>query len=90
MGKHSKATYFHGTLTDGNNMIRMVGFDQRMHEEIHKYYNDKESVIISNCEICPSKLDNDNLKSLYVVQVLYICLHQKSMSLVIFLLLHKL
>ena len=62
MGKHSKATYFHGTLTDGNNMIRMVGFDQRMHEEIHKYYKEKESVTISNCEIRPSKLDNDELE----------------------------
>ena len=37
----------------------MVGFDTKMHQQMDKFYKDKETVTISNCEIRPSKVDDE-------------------------------
>ena len=57
--KSSRTSYFDGTLTDGNSHIRTVGFDTKMHQQMDKFYKDKETVTISNCEIRPSKVDDE-------------------------------
>ena len=44
----SNKNYFDGSLTDGKSEIRMIGFDQKLQQQLASYRESKEMVIISN------------------------------------------
>lgn len=43
--------YFDGELTDGDNIVRLVGFDVSQHNKLLSYCRDKVPVKITNCEM---------------------------------------
>ena len=50
--------YFDGEVTDGDTMIRFVGFDKRQQEQLHSWYTKGTLVTIKDCQIQQNKFNN--------------------------------
>ena len=56
-----EARYFDGELTDGKNVMRMVGFEKKQRDELESYYT-QLPIKLKNCEIQQSFHDTDKLE----------------------------
>lgn len=54
-----KTKYFHGELTDGQNRVRFVGFDTKMHQRLSDFHETKKPVLLSHCEVKQGKYSSD-------------------------------
>jgi len=47
--------YFDAQLTDGKKPLRIVGFDTKLHQRLVDFYESKDAVALTNCEIKEGK-----------------------------------
>ena len=50
--------YFHGELTDGDAIIRFVGFRKEQRERLHSFSEEKKPIVIKNCQVQWNKFKN--------------------------------
>ena len=56
----SAEKYFHGRLLDDKGSIRIVGFDKNVQDKLMHFQEQKEPIVIENCEIVKSRY-TDNM-----------------------------
>ena len=57
----SAEKYFHGRLLDDKGSIRIVGFDKNVQDKLMHFQEQKEPIVIENCEIVKSRY-TDNME----------------------------
>ena len=54
--------YYKGFLTDGKEMIRFVGFDNKSQTKIYDYFKSRKAVRFNKCTIKKSEFANDDFE----------------------------
>ena len=52
-------SYYDGYVSNGNERMRLVGFEKSSRDSLSIYYEQKEPIIINNCTVKQSRLMND-------------------------------
>ena len=55
MKRGRSCTYYDGELSDGRSKVRLFGFDAKSRESLNTFYEKKEGVAISSCEVKSSR-----------------------------------
>ena len=51
--------YFDGQLSDGQQLIRFVGFSEALHEDLARFHQTRETVLMKNCNLYKGKNDKE-------------------------------
>ena len=49
--KNASLSYFHGELSDGKKLVRMVSFDPSLQSEMKKAQESESVVAVANCQV---------------------------------------
>ena len=53
--KGRKSDYFDGRICDGRRKLRFVGFSEQQQKKMNDFFDNKDSIVLSDCEVKPSR-----------------------------------